>query len=93
MRALAIALAALTLGCTTLTAQDGTRITARGDSQTSELRCETMEFNEDGDRVSGTNCVERVSTGGKGGSKLYEVIGQFAALLFSAVSVAIQASR
>ena len=92
MRLIAILLLLLLVGCTTL--DDGSmRLTARGDSQASTLQCETMEWDKDGNRIGGTNCVERVVTGGQGGTKVYEMVGTVAGLFFSVASVVIQALR
>ena len=96
MKTIASLIAVLFLSsCTTMDIEKNGdfRATARGDSQSSELRCETMEWDDEGNRTGGTNCIERVITGGQGGAKVYEMVGTIAGLFFSVASVVIQALR
>jgi len=96
MRRLAIVLAALLLSsCTTF--DDGTtRMTARGDSQSSELMCKVRTETTDSAGTVTVTCTEsreRVVTGGQGGTKLYEMVGTVAGLFLSTASIVIQALR
>ncbi len=78
-------------GCTTF--DDGTiRMTARGESEASEVRCEMLTIHPDGTREC-SNSIERRAEGGKGSMEIYELIGTVAGFVFSGVSILLQALR
>ncbi len=90
-----IAVVLLLSSCTTF--DDGTtRMTARGDSQSSELLCKVRTETTDRAGTVTVTCTEsreRIVTGGQGGTKMYQMVGTVAGLILSGVSIAIQALR